>query len=115
MSIIKFDTESSSFSVVTFITVKKINNTERQNVIDYYLFDLVNYHNIFVYQFQIIDIHPFDIKSIIKYQIKCQNSSKKDVNKIVYNIKYTNTNLYPSFLKLDGNNSFSDIIFKLKQ
>lgn len=51
----------------------------------------------------------------IKYQLECNNNYTKDINKIKYTIKYSNTDIYPSFINLDSNNSFSDTIFRLKQ
>jgi len=51
----------------------------------------------------------------VKYQIICQNNADKDVDRIDYTIKYSNTNLVPSFIWLDSDNSFSNKIDKLKQ
>jgi len=56
-----------------------------------------------------------DWQTNVKYQLVCVNNTNKDVQRIDYTIKYTNDYLYPSYIKLDGNNSFSNSIFRLKK
>ena len=73
---------------------------------------------------KLINVSPADSQSIslsngshtnAKYYIDCSNWSKKDINQIKYVIHYSDDSIYPSFLDLDPNWNFSNIISRLKQ